>query len=54
MYIKRAEISYSVELLDQSLMRSVKFNSFIDEDVRFIFKQRVTFLVVTSVAQVPF
>ena len=31
MYIERADILYSVELLDQSLMRSVTFNSFIDE-----------------------
>ena len=31
MYIERAHILYSVELLDQSLMRSVTFNPFIDE-----------------------
>ncbi len=31
MYIERADILYSVELLDQSIMRSVTFNPFIDE-----------------------
>ena len=31
MYIERADILYSVELLDQSLMRSVTFNPFINE-----------------------
>ena len=37
MYIERADILYSVESLDQSLMRSVTFNPFIDEDFRFTF-----------------
>ncbi len=31
MYIEREDILYSVELLDQSLMRSVTFNPFIHE-----------------------
>ncbi len=31
MYIERVDILYSVELLDQSLMRSFTFNPFIDE-----------------------
>ncbi len=31
MYIERADVLHSVELLDQSLMRSVTFNPFIDE-----------------------
>ncbi len=40
MYIKRADILYSVELLNQSLMRSVTFNPFIDEIFALPFENR--------------
>lgn len=50
MYIERAEILNSVELLDQLLMSLVTLNQYIDADFRFIFKHEITFLVVTSVA----
>ncbi len=37
MYIERVDILYSDDLPDQSLMRSVIFTLFIDEDFRFTF-----------------
>ncbi len=36
-YIERVDILYSVELLDESLMRSVTFNRFIDEIFALLF-----------------
>ena len=43
MYIKRADILYSIELLDLSLMRSVTFNRFIDEIFVLLFDNTIVY-----------